>query len=115
MPEFEKVFISFIRDKTFHGHCHLEFNPPLRGDVMYMFVGRLPDFVACKQNRADKQSDQSIYCSLFTYWKVKTLSLLAATCYLMINFASSLDPDQHNENKVGRGLDPNCFSLCSNI
>ena len=35
-----------------------------------------------------------------------TLSMLAATCCLMIFFANNLDPDQDRQN-VGPDLDPN--------
>ena len=36
-----------------------------------------------------------------------TLSLLAATCPLLITFANSLDPDQDQQN-IGPNPDPNC-------
>ena len=39
-----------------------------------------------------------------------TLSLLAATCRLLITFANSFDPDQDRLN-VGPDLDPNCLTI----
>ena len=39
-----------------------------------------------------------------------TLSLLAATCCLLLTFANGLDPDQDGQN-VGPDLDPNRLTL----
>ena len=38
-----------------------------------------------------------------------TLSLLAATCCLLITFANSLDPDQDRQN-IGPNPDPSCWN-----
>ena len=39
-----------------------------------------------------------------------SLSLLAATCHLLIIFANILNPEQDRQN-VGPDLDPNCWTL----
>ena len=41
-----------------------------------------------------------------------TLSLLTATCHLLITFSNSLNPDQDRQT-VGPDLDPNCLTLYS--
>ena len=46
----------------------------------------------------------------FIYSFLLTLSLLAATCHLLITFANSLDPDQDRKN-VSPDLDPNRLTL----
>ena len=46
----------------------------------------------------------------FKIIQVKTLSLLAVTCRLLISFANSLDPDQDRQ-KAGPDLDPNGLTL----
>ena len=42
--------------------------------------------------------------------KFNSLPAIGSFCHLLITFASSLDPDQAQQN-VGPDLDPNCLTL----